>query len=148
MKRRPRLPAAPSSSLLPDLFRPNRPVLTCPVGSDSLRPRGLQPTRRPCPWDSPGKNPGVGCCALLQRIFPAQGWNSCPLHCRVDSLPLSQQGSPLRRLRGLLLLLFLQFSTGETPEGANVCGPEKAQLWLWIQQARLRHHPALAHQLS
>ena len=23
-----------------------------------------------CPWDSPGKNTGVGCHALLQRIFP------------------------------------------------------------------------------
>ena len=25
--------------------------------------------------DSPGKTTGVGCCALLQGIFPAQGWN-------------------------------------------------------------------------
>ena len=23
--------------------------------------------------DSPGKNPGVGCCALLQGVFPMQG---------------------------------------------------------------------------
>ena len=28
-----------------------------------------------CPWDSPGKNTGVGCHALLQRIFPTQGQN-------------------------------------------------------------------------
>ena len=28
-----------------------------------------------CPWDSPGKNTGVGCHALLQGIFPTQGWN-------------------------------------------------------------------------
>jgi len=28
-----------------------------------------------CPWDSPGKNAGVGCHALLQGIFPTQGWN-------------------------------------------------------------------------
>ena len=27
------------------------------------------------PWDSPGKNTGVGCHALLQRVFPAQGSN-------------------------------------------------------------------------
>ena len=26
-----------------------------------------QPTRLPCPWDSPGKNTGVGCHFLLQR---------------------------------------------------------------------------------
>ena len=28
--------------------------------SDSLQPYGLQPTRLLCPWDSPGKNSGVG----------------------------------------------------------------------------------------
>ena len=27
------------------------------------------------PWDSPGKNTGVGSCALLQGIFPTQGLN-------------------------------------------------------------------------
>ena len=26
-----------------------------------------------CKWDSPGKNTGVGCCALHQGIFPTQG---------------------------------------------------------------------------
>ena len=34
--------------------------------SDSVRPHGRQPTRLPCPWDSPGKNTGVGCHVLLQ----------------------------------------------------------------------------------
>ena len=34
--------------------------------SDSLRPHGRQPTRLHCPWDSPGKNTGVGCHFLLQ----------------------------------------------------------------------------------
>ena len=32
----------------------------------TLRPHGLQPTRLPRPWDSPGKNTGVGCHFLLQ----------------------------------------------------------------------------------
>ena len=36
------------------------------VVSDSVRPHGLQPTRLPRPWDSPGKNTGVGCHFLLQ----------------------------------------------------------------------------------
>ena len=31
-----------------------------------MRPHGLQPTRLPRPWDSPGKNTGVGCHFLLQ----------------------------------------------------------------------------------
>ena len=34
--------------------------------SDSVRPHRRQPTRVPRPWDSPGKNTGVGCHFLLQ----------------------------------------------------------------------------------
>ena len=34
-----------------------------------------------CPWDSPGKDTGVGCHSPLQR-FPIQGLNSGLLHCR------------------------------------------------------------------
>ena len=34
--------------------------------SDSVRPHRQQPTRLPCPWDSPGKNTRVGCHFLLQ----------------------------------------------------------------------------------
>ena len=34
--------------------------------SDSVQPRRWQPTRLPHPWDSPGKNTGVGCHFLLQ----------------------------------------------------------------------------------
>ena len=36
--------------------------------SDSLQPRGLQPTRLLRPWDSPGKSTGVECHCLLWRI--------------------------------------------------------------------------------
>ena len=35
---------------------------------------------RSCPWDSPDKNAGVGCHALLQGVFPTQGSNPHPLH--------------------------------------------------------------------
>ena len=31
-----------------------------------MRPHRRQPVRLPCPWDSPGKNTGVGCHFLLQ----------------------------------------------------------------------------------
>ena len=34
--------------------------------SNSVRPHRRQPTRLPHPWDSPGKNTGVGCHFLLQ----------------------------------------------------------------------------------
>ena len=44
--------------------------------------------------DSPGKNIGVGCHVLLQRIFPTQGSNPGLLHCRRILYHRSHQRSP------------------------------------------------------
>ena len=44
--------------------------------------------------DSPGKNTGVGCCAFLQGIFPAQGLNPDLPLCRQILSNLRHQGSP------------------------------------------------------
>ena len=44
--------------------------------------------------DSPGKDTGVGCYALLQGIFPTQGLNPGLPHCRWILYYLSHQGSP------------------------------------------------------
>ena len=63
------------------------------VVSDSLRPHRLQPTRLLCPWDSPGRNTGVGCHFLLQEIFPTQGSNLGLPYCRQMLYHLSQRGS-------------------------------------------------------
>ena len=41
-------------------------LLSCFSLSDSVRPQRRQPNRLPHPWDSPGKNTGVGCHFLLQ----------------------------------------------------------------------------------
>ena len=41
-------------------------LLSASVVSDSVRPHRWQPIRLPHPWDSPGKNTGVGCHFLLQ----------------------------------------------------------------------------------
>ena len=38
-------------------------------------PWPMWPTRVLCPWNSPGKNTGVGCYSLLQGIFPTHGLN-------------------------------------------------------------------------
>ena len=45
------------------------------IVSDSVRPHGLHPARLLCPWDSPGRNIGMGYHFLLQRNFPTQGFN-------------------------------------------------------------------------
>jgi len=91
-----------TSASPPDLCRGRDPVIftgglfTCSVVSNSLQPHGLQPTRLLCPWDSPGKNTGVGCHFLLQRIFLSQGSNPYLLHGQVNSLLLSHLRSPLQ----------------------------------------------------
>ena len=49
--------------------------------SDSVRPHRWQPIRLHCPWDSPGKNAGVGCHFLLQCIkvkSESEVAQSCP----------------------------------------------------------------------
>ena len=59
--------------------------------TDSLQPYGLVPTRLLCPWDSPGKNIGIGGYhALLQGIFLTQGLNPGLLHGRQILYNLSQ----------------------------------------------------------
>ena len=58
------------------------------------------------PWDSPGKNIGLGSHSLLQGIFPTQGSNSGILDCRWILYHLSHhlkakglsKGSPLKTL--------------------------------------------------
>ena len=60
--------------------------------SDSVRPHRQQPSRLPRPWDSPGKNTGVGCHFLLQCMkvkSESEVAQSCPtLHDPMDcSLP-------------------------------------------------------------
>ena len=67
------------------------------VMSDSMRPHRRQPTRLPRPWDSPGKNTGVGCHFLLQcmkvksesEVAPSRLTLSDPMDC---SLPGSIHG--------------------------------------------------------
>jgi len=59
--------------------------------SDSVRPHRGQPTRPPDPWDSPGKNTGVGCHFLLQCMkvkSESEVAQSCltfsnPMDCRL-----------------------------------------------------------------
>ena len=58
-----------------------------------LWPHRLQPVRLYFLWKFPGKDTGVGCHFLLQRIFPTQGSNLRLLHWQVDSLSLSHLGS-------------------------------------------------------
>ena len=70
-------------------------VLSYSLVSDSLRPCGFWPARLLCPWNSPGKNTGLG---SHSRIFPTQGSNRCLLHLlhgQVDSFANVLPGKPV-----------------------------------------------------
>ena len=84
-------PTTPHPSLGLYLCLPIKTVKSesCPVVSDSLQLHGLY-----SPWNSLGRNTGVGSLFLLQGIFPTQGSNSGLLHCRQSLYQLSHKGSP------------------------------------------------------
>ena len=65
--------------------------------SGSFQPPGLSPTS---PWNSPGRNTGVGCDSLLQGIFQTQGLNWGLQHCRQILCHLSRQGRCVSRSGG------------------------------------------------
>ena len=46
------------------------------------------------PWNSPGQSTGLRRLSLLQGIFPTQGLNPGPPHCRQILYQLSHKGSP------------------------------------------------------
>ena len=78
------------------------------VVSDSLPYHGLKPTSLLCPWDSPGKNTGVGSHSLLQEIFnPGIEPRSPAL--QADSLPSDQNHN--RRLHLIQMTLYLLLCT-------------------------------------
>ena len=63
--------------------------------SPTLRPHGLcSPPGSSVHGDSPGKNIGVGCYALLQGIFPTQGANGGLPCCRWILYPTELPGKP------------------------------------------------------
>ena len=57
------------------------------VVSDSVWPQRWPPTRFPCPWDSPGKNTGVGCHFLLQ-CMKVKGESEVTQLCLTPSDPM------------------------------------------------------------
>ena len=72
------------------------------------------------PWDSLGKNTGVGSHSLLQGIFPMQGLNPSLLHCRWILYQLSHKGSP-RIVEWVTFLLQQIFPTQESNQGLLHC---------------------------
>ena len=79
---------------------------SCPT----LQPHGLWPTRLLCPWDSPGKNTGLGYHSLLQGGLPTQGLNPGLLHCRQIHSLLEVLSSPVQHRNTSLTWLTSEMS--------------------------------------
>ena len=91
--------------------------VTCLVVSDSLQLHELWPARLLSPWDSPGKNTGVGCHAPSPGDLPNPGIEPRSLSLEADSLLFEPWGNPMHVL-GLLIqwhknVLFLNCSEEE-----------------------------------
>ena len=97
---------------------------SCPTISN---PRDV-PARLLCPWDSPGKNTGVGCHVLLQGIFPTQGSNPGLPHNRQILNRLNHQG----RWR-ILEWVTYSFSKGFPDPGIKLEKnlPAIHETWVW-----------------
>ena len=88
------------------------------VMSDSVRPRRRQPTRLPCPWDSPGRNTGVGCHFLRQCMqvkSESEVAQSCPTLS--DPMDCSLPGSSIH---GIFQARVLEWAPPPSPaKGTN-----------------------------
>ena len=79
--------------------------------SGSVRPHRRQPTRLPRPWDSPGKNTGVGCHFLLQSM-KVKSEREVAQSCSILSDPVdySLQGSSIHGIfQGRVLESYSKF---------------------------------------
>ena len=85
--------------------------------SDSVWPHRRLPTRLPCPWDSPGKNTGVGCHFLLQ-CMKVKSESEVAQSCLTPSDPMDCS-PPGYSIRGILQARVLEsgaIAFSEEPE--------------------------------
>ena len=106
------------------------------VMSNSVRPHRRQPTRLRRPWDSPGKNTGVGCHFLLQCMkVKSEGEvaQSCPTPS--DCMDCSPPGSTIHGIFQAKVLEWgaIAFSDCST-SGLQICGisPSFSQKFSWL----------------
>ena len=94
-----------------------------------MRPHRWQPTRLPHPWDSPGKNTGVGCHFLLQ-CMKVKSESEVALCVRLLATPCTAayQAPPP-----------MGFSRQEYWSGVPLPSPHyESELWNWVFPLRLR----------
>ena len=90
------------------------------VVSDSVRPQRRQPTRLCRPWDSPGKNTGVGCHFLLQCMkvkSESEVTQSCPTLS--DPMDYSLPGSSTYGIFQARVLEWVAIAFSASPGGPS-----------------------------
>ena len=110
--------------------------------SDSVRPHRWQPTRSPRPWDSPGKNTGVGCHFLLQCTkvkIESEVAQTCLTLC--DPMDCSPPGSSTHGIFRARVLewVAIAFSSVSCSVMFNSLQPTVWVLWTVAHQA----HPSM-----
>ena len=93
--------------------------------SDSVRPQRQQPTSLPHPWDSPGKNTGVGCHFLLQCMkvkIESEVAQSCPTPS--DPMDCSLPGSSIH---GIFQARVLEWDAIAFPELYSLWGCKESE---------------------
>ena len=106
-----------------------------------MRPHRWQPTSLPCPWDSPGKNTGVGCHFLLQRMKvkrESEAAQSCPTLS--DPMDCSPPGSSMGFSRQEYWNVVPSSSptwnnrlvqNWEKSASSQGCGFSSSHVWMW-----------------
>ena len=118
----------------PSDYRCESESVSCWVVSDSLWLHGLWPAGLLCPWNSLGKNIGVGSFPS-SGIFPVWGSNPGLLHCRQILYHVSHQGSP--RLQGRSRRICVTWGSSETRPLKSLDISRDlllSQMTLWIKQ--------------
>ena len=106
--------------------------------SDSVQPHRWQPTRLPHPWDSPGKNTGVGCYFLLQCMKVKrenEATHSCPTPS--DPMDCSLPGSSVH---GIFQARVLEWVATETHPISATRFTISSKLLIHLSSCLLDHH--------
>ena len=91
-------------------------LLSRSVVSDSVWPHRRQPTRIPRPWDSPGKNTGVGCHFLLQcRKVKSESEVAQPCPTPSNPMDCSLPGSSIHGIFQARLLEWVDIAFSAMP---------------------------------
>ena len=103
--------------------------------SDSVRPHRGQPTRLLCPWDSPGKNTGVGCHFLLQ-CMKVKSESEVALSCPTLSDPMdwSLRGSSIHGIFQARVLEWGAIAFSEPLTCLHINSGNIVNYWAWTTQ--------------